>query len=59
MRKFKSPGQAQRFLTVHGLVRNFFRVGCVIRKKEDRVSMGKTDEILSGASGRACRASRR
>ena len=45
MRKFKSPGQAQRFLTVHGLVRNFFRVGCVIRKKEDRVSTGKTDEI--------------
>ena len=27
MRRFKSPGQAQRFLTVHGLVRNLFRVG--------------------------------
>ena len=27
MRKFKSPGQAQRFLSVHGLVQNFFRVG--------------------------------
>ena len=27
MRKFKTPGQAQRFLTVHGLVQNLFRVG--------------------------------
>jgi putative transposase len=27
MRRFKSPGQAQRFLTVHGAVQNLFRVG--------------------------------
>ena len=27
MRKFKSPSQAQRFLSVHGLVQNLFRVG--------------------------------
>ncbi len=27
MRKFKTPGQAQRFLSVHGLVQNLFRVG--------------------------------
>ena len=27
MRKFKSPGQAPQFLTVHGLVQNLFRVG--------------------------------
>ena len=27
MRKFKSAGQAQRFLSVHGLVLNLFRVG--------------------------------
>ena len=27
MRRFKSPGQAQRFVSVHGLVRNLFRVG--------------------------------
>ena len=26
MRRFKSPGQAQRFLSVHGLVRNLFHV---------------------------------
>ncbi|MBN4048004.1 IS6 family transposase [bacterium AH-315-O15] len=28
MRRFKSVGHAQRFLSVHGLVRNLFRVGC-------------------------------
>ena len=27
MREFKSPGQAQRFLAVHGRVQNLFRVG--------------------------------
>ena len=27
MRRFKSPGQAQRFLSVHGLVLHLFRVG--------------------------------
>ncbi len=27
MRRFKSPGQAQRFLSAHGLVQNLFRVG--------------------------------
>ena len=27
MRKFKSPAQAQRFLSVHGVVRNLFNVG--------------------------------
>ena len=27
MRRFKSPAQAQRFLSVHGIVGNLFRVG--------------------------------
>jgi putative transposase len=27
MRRFKSAGQAQRFLSLHGVVQNFFRVG--------------------------------
>jgi putative transposase len=27
MRRFKSAGQAQRFVSVYGLVRNLFRVG--------------------------------
>ncbi|MFT5277992.1 MAG: putative transposase [Granulosicoccus sp.] len=28
MRRFKSQGQAQRFLSCHGLVNNLFRLGC-------------------------------
>ena len=27
MRRFKSAGQAQRFLSLHGVVQNLFRVG--------------------------------
>ncbi len=27
MRRFKSPGQAQRFLAVHAVVGNLFRLG--------------------------------
>jgi putative transposase len=27
-RRFKSPGQAQRFLSVHGCINNLFRLGC-------------------------------
>lgn len=27
MRRFKSPGQAQRFLVVHAVVGNLFRLG--------------------------------
>ena len=27
MRRFKSTGQAQRFLSVHGVVQNLFRLG--------------------------------
>jgi putative transposase len=27
MRRFKSPAQAQRFLSVHGIIGNLFRVG--------------------------------
>jgi putative transposase len=27
MRRFKSPGQAQRFLSVHGVIQNLFRTG--------------------------------
>jgi putative transposase len=27
MRQFKSPGHAQRFLSVHGLIQNLFRIG--------------------------------
>jgi putative transposase len=27
MRRFKSTGQAQRFLSIHGVIQNLFRVG--------------------------------
>ena len=27
MQRFKSAGHAQRFLTIHGLIQNLFRVG--------------------------------
>jgi len=27
MRGFKSAGQAQRFLSVHGVIQNYFRIG--------------------------------
>jgi putative transposase len=27
MRRFKSAGQAQRFLTVHGVIQNLFQLG--------------------------------
>ena len=27
MRQFKSPSHAQRFLSVHGLIQNLFRIG--------------------------------
>jgi putative transposase len=42
MRKFKSPGQAQRFLTVHGLVLNLFRVGRhLLRARHHRELRGR------------------
>ena len=43
MRRFKSPGQAQRFLTVHGLVRNLFRVGRhLVRAEHHRELRGRS-----------------
>ena len=34
MRRFESSGQAQRFLSVHGLIRNLFHVGCYLVRAE-------------------------
>ena len=43
MRRFKSPGQAQRFLTVHGLVRNLFHVGRhLLRAEHHRELRGRS-----------------
>ncbi len=42
MRRFKSPGQAQRFLSVHGLVHNLFRVGRhLLRARHHRELRGR------------------
>ena len=42
MRRFKSPGQAQRFLSVHGRVQNLFRVGRhLMRAAHYRVFRGR------------------
>ena len=46
MRKFKSPGQAQRFLSVHGIVGNLFRVGRQkIRAESYRLLRSRSFEI--------------
>ncbi len=43
MRRFKSPGQAQRFLSVHGLVRNLFHVGRhLLRAEHHRELRGRS-----------------
>ena len=42
MRRFKSPGQARRFLSVHGLVQNLFRVGRhLLRARHQRELRGR------------------
>jgi len=42
MRRFKSPAQAQRFLSVHGIVGNLFRVGRhVLQAANDRLLRGR------------------
>jgi putative transposase len=47
MRRFKSTAQAQRFLSVHGIVRNLFRVGRpLLRAAHHR--MLRTRSFLSG-----------
>ncbi len=46
MRKFKSPGQAQRFLSVHGIVGNLFRVGRQkVRAESYRLLRSRSFEI--------------
>ncbi len=46
MRRFKSPGQAQRFLSVHSQVHNLFRVGRhLLRAANYRILRGRSFEI--------------
>ena len=53
MRRFKSVGHAQRFLSVHGLVQNLFRGGRhLLRADHDRVlrrrSFAVWDTVAAG-----------
>jgi len=49
MRKFKSPGQAQRFLSVHGLVQNLFRVGRhLLQARHNRELRGRASHLGRG-----------
>jgi len=43
MRKYPSPSQAQRFLTLHGLTQNLFRFGRhLMQAVNDRLSRTQT-----------------
>ena len=51
MRRFKSPGQAQRFLSVHGLVHNLFHVGRhLVRAAHHRELRGRSFLIWDAAT---------
>ena len=46
MRRFKSPRQAQRFLSVHGVVQNLFRVGRhLLRSTNHRLLRSRSFEV--------------
>ena len=51
MRRFKSPGQAQRFLSVHGVIQNCFRLGRhLLRPEHYRVLRSRSFEAWSAAT---------
>ena len=46
MRRFKSPRQAQRFLSIHGVVQNLFRVGRhLLRSRNHRLLRSRSFEV--------------
>ena len=46
MRRFKSPRQAQRFLSIHGVVQNLFRVGRhLLRSTNHRLLRSRSFEV--------------
>jgi putative transposase len=51
MRRFKSAGQAQRFLSLHGVVQNLFRVGRhLLRSMNHRHLRSRSFAVLRGPS---------
>ena len=52
MRGFKSPGHAQRFLSVHGIIQNFFRLGRHrLRPESYRLLRARSFEAWNEATG--------
>ena len=52
MRGFKSPGHAQRFLSVHGIIQNFFRLGRHrLRPESYRLLRARSFEAWNVATG--------
>jgi putative transposase len=52
MRGFKSVGQVQRFLSVHGVVQNLFRLGRhLLRAKNHRLLRDRSFKEWSLATG--------
>ena len=51
MRRFKSPAQAQRFLSVHGITRNLFRVGRhLLRAANHRLLRARAFEVWTAVT---------
>ncbi len=51
MRRFKSAGQAQRFLSVHGVIQNLFRLGRHrLRSENYRLLRARSFEAWSAAT---------
>jgi putative transposase len=51
MRRFKSAGQAQRFLSVHGVIQNLFRLGRhLLRAEHYRLLRDRSFEEWSAAT---------
>jgi putative transposase len=52
MRGFKSPGHAQRFLSVHGIIQNFFKLGRHrLRPESYRLLRARSFEAWNVATG--------
>ena len=52
MRRFKSPRQAQRFLSIHGVVQNLFRVGRhLLRSRNHRLLRSRSFEVWRKVTG--------
>jgi putative transposase len=52
MRRFKSPAHAQRFLSVHGIIQNLFRIGRhVLRAASHRLVRMRSFSVWNAIAG--------